>query len=704
LIQQLHGTLEVESERSHVSPGLSHALGERKGERMESAQILVVEDEGIVAWHLAQRLQGLGHTVPMVVASGPEAVRQAAAIRPDLVLMDIHLYGEMDGIEAAAQIRAQSDIPVVYLTAYADEPTLERAKVTEPFGYVLKPFEERELQITIEMALYKHRMERRLREREQWLATILTSIGEAVLATDLQGRVTFMNPAAEALTGWKQEDALGRAITDVCSLNDETAQRPLEHPVIQALREGTVVGMSNHVSLRAPDGRVTPVTNTAAPIHDEKHNITGAVLVFQDMSVRKRAEEALQAEMQIATALAQVGQELIAALDTPAVLDRLCQLTAEVLGCDYSHTWLWQSQEDAYVPVTGWGDSPEHWEVLRVLRLPRAQLRDTRLAGLEEGEMVQIEASSHNLPLTALSGQSGVSRMLCLALRRGNDLLGIQTAGYRLQQAPFTPTQERMARGIGQLASLALDNACLLEEAERANHLKSNFLATISHELRTPLSIIMGYTDLLLEGGFGPLAAEQSRSLRKVDQSARELLELIVAMLNISRLEMGRLPIEVTEVHIADLLAELEAELTARGDKPELRLIWQVAPDLPSLFTDRTKLKVILKNLLANAIKFTDVGEVRVTVKAENDGIEFSVSDTGTGIAPEVLPIIFEPFRQGEWAMTRQYGGLGVGLYVVRRLLETLQGSVLVRSEVGKGSSFRVWLPSETRDSAVSPG
>jgi signal transduction histidine kinase len=160
----------------------------------------------------------------------------------------------------------------------------------------------------------------------------------------------------------------------------------------------------------------------------------------------------------------------------------------------------------------------------------------------------------------------------------------------------------------------------------------------------------------------------------------------------------------VTEVPIADLLAELEAELTARGDKPELRLIWQVAPDLPSLSTDRTKLKIILKNLLANAIKFTDVGEVRVTVKAENEGIEFSVSDKGTGIAPEVLPIIFEPFRQGESAMTRQYGGLGVGLYVVRRLVETLQGSVLVRSEVGKGSSFRVWLPSRARESAVSPG
>jgi len=670
---------------------------------MDRAQIMVVEDEGIVAWNLTQRLQGMGHAVPAVVGSGPEAIDHAAAIRPDLVLMDIHLQGAMDGIEAAAQIRAQGNIPIIYLTAFADEPTLQRAKVTEPFGYVLKPFEERELQIAIEMALYKHRMERKLKDREHWLATTLTSIGDAVLATDTESRVTFMNPAAEKLTGWTKEDAIGRAITDICSLNDETSHSPVANPVQRALEEGVVVGMSNDVYLRTRDGRVTPVADSAAPIQDEGRNITGAVVVLQNMTARKQAEEALQLEMQIAASLARVGQELIAALDTPAVLDRLCQLTAEALGCDFSHTWIWQPHEDAYMPVNGWGDSPEQWEALRVLLMPRAKMLECGLAGLAEGELLEIDASSDDVAITALGGKSRVSRMLCIALLRRNDLLGIQTAGYRERQVSFTPTQKRTARSIAQLASLALDNACLLEEAERANLVKSNFLATISHELRTPLSIIMGYTEMMLDGSFGSLEAEQARSLRKVDQSARELLELIVAMLNISCLEMRQLPLDVTEMRIADLIEELQAELAARGEKPDVQLIWEVAPSLPSLTTDRTKLKVILKNLLANAIKFTDTGEVRVTVKTENDGIEFSVSDTGTGIAPEVLPIIFEPFRQGESAFTRQYGGLGLGLYVVRRLLETLAGSVSVRSEVGKGSIFRVWLPLQVGRSVVSP-
>jgi PAS domain S-box-containing protein len=659
---------------------------------MESAQILVVEDEGIVALHLAQRLEGLGHTVPMVVGSGAEAVRQAAAVHPDLVLMDIHLQGDMDGIEAARQIRAQGDIPVVYLTAYADDSTLQRAKITEPFGYVLKPFQTRDLQITIEMALYKHRMERRLKEREQWLVTTLTSIGEAVVATDPESRIALMNPAAEALSGWSKEEALGRPITDICPLYDERRQ-PLQNPAAQALHADAVVGGNARAYLRARDGRVTAVSNTAAPIHDQKHNVTGAVVVFQDMTARKNMEDALQAEMQIATNLAKVGKDLIAALDTPTLVDRLCQLTAEALGCDFSHTWLWQAEQNAYAPVAGWGDSAEQWEALRGLLLPRSRLRETALARLEDGEMVKGEAASDDIAFKMLAGQSGISRMLSIGLRRGGGLLGIQTVGYRRANGQFTFTQERTARGIGQLASLALDNACLMEEAELSSRLKSNFLATISHELRTPLTIIMGYTDMLLEGGFGPLAAEQSSSLRKVDQSARELLELIVAMLNISRLEMGELPVEATELQPAELLEQVRAEFVTRGEKPGVRMIWQVAPNLPPLFTDRTKLTMIIKNLLLNALRFTEAGEVRLSIFAERDGIGFSVSDTGVGIAPETLPLIFEPFRQQDDRGTWRHGGVGLGLYVVKRFVETLDGSVSVSSEVGKGSVFRVWLP-----------
>ncbi|MBT9439463.1 MAG: response regulator, partial [Desulfobacterales bacterium] len=179
---------------------------------MSNSRILIVEDEGIIAKDIQSTLNRLGYSVIGIASSGEEAIKKAMEIHPDIVLMDIVLEGAMDGVEAAEYIHDHFDIPVVYLTAYSDDTTLQRAKITEPFGYILKPFHEKELYTTIEMALYKHTMQRKLKESEQWLATTLKSIGDAVIATDTGKLITFMNPVAEALTGWKQEEAIGKPL------------------------------------------------------------------------------------------------------------------------------------------------------------------------------------------------------------------------------------------------------------------------------------------------------------------------------------------------------------------------------------------------------------------------------------------------------------------------------------------------------------
>ncbi|MCA1994915.1 MAG: response regulator, partial [Coleofasciculus sp. S288] len=166
------------------------------------ARLLIVENEGIVALNIQRRLEGLGYRIVATVSSGEEAIDIAGETTPDLVLMDIKLEGNIDGIEAAIEIRNRFQIPIVYLTAYTNDETLNRAKLTEPYGYILKPFEARDLGTTIEIALYKYQMEQQLREREQWLATTLKSIGDAVITTDAEGLITFMNPVAEALTRW----------------------------------------------------------------------------------------------------------------------------------------------------------------------------------------------------------------------------------------------------------------------------------------------------------------------------------------------------------------------------------------------------------------------------------------------------------------------------------------------------------------------
>jgi CheY-like chemotaxis protein len=214
-------------------------------------KILVVEDESVVALDIQGRLTRLGYAVTDLATYGEEAIQKAEELRPDLVLMDIRLKGEIDGVQAAECIRSRLGIPVVYLTAYTDEATLQRARITEPFGYLLKPFKERELHTTVEMALYKHKMERRLRESERWLATTLNSIGDAVIATDAQGHIQFMNPIAQALTGWRQEEALGKDLTEVFKIIEGDSHTGKTDLVARVVHEQNVVYLSDNTRLVA---------------------------------------------------------------------------------------------------------------------------------------------------------------------------------------------------------------------------------------------------------------------------------------------------------------------------------------------------------------------------------------------------------------------------------------------------------------------
>jgi PAS domain S-box-containing protein len=261
---------------------------------MSGARILVVEDERIVALDIVSSLKRMGHTVPAAVGSGEAALRDAERLRPDLVLMDIGLSGAVDGVEAARQIREHLDLPVIYLTAHADEATLQRAKVTGPVGYLLKPFDERDLRTAIEMALHRHRMERELREGRQWFATTLQSLGDAVLATDGGGAVKFLNPAAVTRTGWTQDEAVGRACGGVFRAVQEQTRAPVESPAARVLREGAPVVLPASTLLVARDGRERPISGSAAPLRDARGNVLGAAQVFRDETERRQLEEQLR--------------------------------------------------------------------------------------------------------------------------------------------------------------------------------------------------------------------------------------------------------------------------------------------------------------------------------------------------------------------------------------------------------------------------
>jgi signal transduction histidine kinase len=241
-------------------------------------------------------------------------------------------------------------------------------------------------------------------------------------------------------------------------------------------------------------------------------------------------------------------------------------------------------------------------------------------------------------------------------------------------------------------AAIALQNVRLLDDVREASRLKSEFVATMSHELRTPLNVILGYITLFLEEAFGELVGEQRSILCRMQRSATELFDLVTATLDLNRLEAGKSRVVVEPVALSDLFAQLEAE-TVSPERTAVELRWVLASDLPALETDKAKLRIVLKNLIGNAMKFTERGNVTVAAEPAGDGVVFTVTDTGTGIRREDLPVIFEMFRQAESASTRRHGGVGLGLYIVKRLLTELRGEIDVESEVGAGSRFRVKLP-----------
>ena len=260
-------------------------------ENQNATRIMIVEDEAIVAESLHDQLASLGYIVTGMARSGEDALVLMESGQPDLVLMDIMLEGEMDGVETAFRIKERRGIPVIFLTAYSDEDTLQRAKITEPFGYLIKPYKERELHTTIEISLYKHHMERKILNHERWLDTLLKSIGDGIITVGLDGTITSMSPVAEDLLGWREAEARGMDLQEIMQL-EETTEYPIVPDLIDQALDGESVAclVEDDPVLINKEGRRLMIDAAAAPIRNGQDEILGAVLTVRDVSTRKQAE------------------------------------------------------------------------------------------------------------------------------------------------------------------------------------------------------------------------------------------------------------------------------------------------------------------------------------------------------------------------------------------------------------------------------
>ncbi|HEY6923918.1 MAG TPA: response regulator, partial [Steroidobacteraceae bacterium] len=317
-------------------------------------RVLIVEDEALIAMELADRLSSLGYSVCGSASRGEQALQEIQLTRPDVVLMDVRLAGKLTGIETAARLRETQDLPVIFLSAYSDAELLRLAGEVQPFGYLVKPFEERELHATIQMAIYKHRMEHALREANARLdekvrvrtaelarsradlAVTLDSIGDAVLATDLAGRITRMNPVAEQLTGWSRTEAIGRPVSEVFQIIHEQTREPVSIPVAAVLASGERRSIAGHTALITRSGAEISIADSAAPIRDATGQIVGAVLVFRDETEARERRKLVARQKTIADALRRAQQQFINSADAHApfedILTVLLEATQGVTG------------------------------------------------------------------------------------------------------------------------------------------------------------------------------------------------------------------------------------------------------------------------------------------------------------------------------------------------------------------------------------
>ena len=247
---------------------------------MKKASILVVEDEGIVGLQIKESLIARGYEVPAVALSGEEALRKGTQTEPDLIVLDIRLKGEMSGIEVARRIHATLKIPVIYLTAHSDAETLRQARETEPYGYLVKPFDDRALDAAIQICLYRSERARELRERDRWTAAIPNSISDPVLLSDDKGLVKFVNAAAERLLGTSLAQVLNRRLGEVLSLVDAATREPVLFPVTEPLAEGRPAERRKCIVL-ASDGSEKSVALTASPLVSAEGTVFGILYVLQ---------------------------------------------------------------------------------------------------------------------------------------------------------------------------------------------------------------------------------------------------------------------------------------------------------------------------------------------------------------------------------------------------------------------------------------
>lgn len=535
------------------------------------------------------------------------------------------------------------------------------------------------------------------------LTTTLRSIGDGVLVTDRDAQVTFMNAVASQLTGWAEGDAISQRIETVFNIVNEETRESVENPVERTLREGAVVGLANHTILISKNGAEFPIDDSAAPIRDELGTMQGAVLVFRDVSEKKKAEARR-------AFLANVTSTLTSSLDYHVTLSNLSQLVVPKLA-DWCALEVLEEGLKGSVQVAVAHVDPEKVAFARDLGQkypadPNAAVGVPQVIRSGKSEFYPhipaqlLRDQAKDAGHLALIEQLQLRSAMVVPLRAREQVLGAMTFVYAESGRSYVLEDLEFAEEIARRASIAIDNARLYvaeqsarQSADVANRAKDEFLATVSHELRTPLNAIMGWAKLLVDAHLDD--AKRARAAETIERNAVAMAQLIEDLIDVSRIVSGKMRLETRQVDLAAVvLAALESakpSIEAKG----IKLVCKLAAHVGEVTGDPSRLQQVAWNLLSNAVKFTDRGgTIELVLQRTGDTLEFQVGDTGRGIAAHFLPHVFDRFRQADGRITRSYGGLGLGLSICRDIIALHGGEIHAESAgEGQGARFAVKLP-----------